>query len=132
LTCSARSPKRWATPPPAPLLAAWDEAYTALDTLCIDAEMMNYAQAGIERSKGCRAEPAGGDVFHATTDAGSAAREVCMDVAALPSWPRSEANVYLCGPLPFMQAQRLGPAGAGVPVTRLQRGVFGPELDDLL
>jgi nitric oxide dioxygenase len=56
-----------------------------------------------------------------------------MDVARLPSWPRSETNVYMCGPLPFMQAQWLVLVGAGVPVTRLHREVFGPEaLDHLL
>jgi nitric oxide dioxygenase len=55
-----------------------------------------------------------------------------MDVAALPSWPRADTNVYLCGPLPFMQAQWLGLVGAGVPVTRLHREVFGPDMLDHL
>ena len=70
--------------------------------------------------------------FYETTEAGSAARAGFMDVAALPSWPRAEANVYLCGPLPFMQAQWLGLVGAGVPVTRLHREVFGPDMLDHL
>lgn len=70
--------------------------------------------------------------FYEKTEAGSAAREGYMDVAALPSWPRSEANVYLCGPLPFMQAQWLALVGAGVPVTRLHREVFGPDMLDHL
>jgi nitric oxide dioxygenase len=70
--------------------------------------------------------------FHETAEAGSAAREGWMDVAALPSWPRTGANVYLCGPLPFMQAQWLALVGAGVPVTRLHREVFGPDLLDHL
>jgi nitric oxide dioxygenase len=56
-----------------------------------------------------------------------------MDVARLPAWPRAETNVYMCGPLPFMQAQWLALTGAGVPAARLHREVFGPEaLDHLL
>lgn len=56
-----------------------------------------------------------------------------MAVTSLPSWPRTETNVYLCGPLGFMQAQWHGPLAAGVPVARLQREVFGPEaLEHLL
>ncbi|MBW8897222.1 MAG: flavohemoprotein [Massilia sp.] len=56
-----------------------------------------------------------------------------MDIARLPAWPRTETNVYLCGPLRFMQAQWLALLGAGVPVTRLHREVFGPEaLDHIL
>ena len=70
--------------------------------------------------------------FHETVDEGSEAQEGYMDVAALPSWPRVEANVYMCGPLPFMQAQWLALVGAGVPVTRLHREVFGPDMLDHL
>lgn len=56
-----------------------------------------------------------------------------MDVARLPQWERQHAKVYLCGPLPFMQAQWLALLGAGVPATELHREVFGPEaLDHLL
>ncbi len=56
-----------------------------------------------------------------------------MEVSRLPGWPRSETNVYLCGPLPFMQVQWAGLLEAGVPVARLHREVFGPEaLDHLL
>ena len=56
-----------------------------------------------------------------------------MDVSALPSWPRDQASVYLCGPLPFMQAQWHALLAAGVPVAKLHREVFGPEaLDHLL
>ncbi len=56
-----------------------------------------------------------------------------MDVKQLPAWPLSEANVYLCGPLAFMQAQWDDLLGAGVPPARLQREVFGPEaLEHLL
>jgi nitric oxide dioxygenase len=51
-----------------------------------------------------------------------------MDTARLPAWPRSETDVYLCGPAGFMRAQWLGLVAAGVPVTRLQREVFGPDL----
>ena len=55
-----------------------------------------------------------------------------MDVARLPTWPHSETNVYLCGPLPFMRAQWMALVAAGVPVTRLHREVFGPEMLDYL
>ncbi|HEU4373058.1 MAG TPA: FAD-binding oxidoreductase, partial [Telluria sp.] len=69
--------------------------------------------------------------YEARADADAALRGR-MDVAALPSWPRADTNVYLCGPLPFMQAQWLGLVGAGVPVTRLHREVFGPDMLDHL
>lgn len=55
-----------------------------------------------------------------------------MDVARLPAWPLAEANVYLCGPLPFMQAQWMALRAAGVPAERLHREVFGPDLLDNL
>jgi nitric oxide dioxygenase len=55
-----------------------------------------------------------------------------MEVSRLPRWPRSETNVYLCGPVGFMQAQWQGLLGAGVPASRLYREVFGPELLDHL
>ncbi|MFC0254116.1 globin domain-containing protein [Massilia consociata] len=55
-----------------------------------------------------------------------------MDLARLPSWPRGETDVYLCGPLPFMQAQWNALLAAGVPRERLHREVFGPDLLDNL
>ncbi|MGZ3181248.1 MAG: globin domain-containing protein [Telluria sp.] len=56
-----------------------------------------------------------------------------MDIVQLPSWPRSETDVWICGPLRFMQEQWQALVGAGVPLTRLHREVFGPEaLDHLL
>lgn len=55
-----------------------------------------------------------------------------MDLARLPHWPRSETNVYLCGPTGFMQAQWQSLVAAGVPASRLYREVFGPELLDHL
>ena len=70
--------------------------------------------------------------FYETRDGAADVREGMMSISALPSWPRSETNVYLCGPLPFMQAQWLGLVGAGVPVTRLHREVFGPDMLDHL
>ncbi|SHH56493.1 globin domain-containing protein [Massilia sp. CF038] len=71
--------------------------------------------------------------FYEKAEEGSDALAGRMEVARLPSWPRSETNVFLCGPLPFMQAQWQALVGAGVPVTRLHREVFGPEaLDHLL
>jgi nitric oxide dioxygenase len=55
-----------------------------------------------------------------------------MDVARLPSWQRDKADVYLCGPHKFMQAQWLSLLHAGVPAAKLHREVFGPELLDHL
>jgi len=55
-----------------------------------------------------------------------------MRLARLPSWPRAETDVYLCGPLPFMQAQWNALLDAGAPATRLHREVFGPDLMDHL
>lgn len=54
-----------------------------------------------------------------------------MDVARLPHWPRSETNVYMCGPVGFMRAQWHGLLEAGVPVQRLHREVFGPDALDV-
>jgi nitric oxide dioxygenase len=70
--------------------------------------------------------------FYENTEGAPEVLEGLMDVARLPSWPREEANVYLCGPLKFMQAQWLGLINAGVPVARLHREVFGPDLLDHL
>ncbi|MFC5550103.1 globin domain-containing protein [Massilia aerilata] len=55
-----------------------------------------------------------------------------MDLARLPVWKREEAEVWLCGPHKFMQAQWLSLLHAGVPAARLHREVFGPELLDHL
>jgi len=55
-----------------------------------------------------------------------------MELARLPSWPRGETDVYLCGPLPFMQAQWNALLAAGAPAARLHREVFGPDLLDNL
>lgn len=50
-----------------------------------------------------------------------------MELARLPSWPRGETDVYMCGPLAFMQAQWAALLAADVPAARLHREVFGPE-----
>jgi nitric oxide dioxygenase len=55
-----------------------------------------------------------------------------MNVAVLPSWAFEEAQVYLCGPHQFMQAQWLSLLNHGVPAARLHREVFGPEMLDHL
>ncbi|OIJ41401.1 globin domain-containing protein [Massilia timonae] len=55
-----------------------------------------------------------------------------MDLARLPKWPRGETNVYMCGPLPFMQAQWNALLEDGAPAERLHREVFGPDLLDNL
>jgi nitric oxide dioxygenase len=51
-----------------------------------------------------------------------------MDLERLPEWQRDAANVYLCGPTGFMRAQWQNLLAAGVPVQRLHREVFGPDL----
>jgi nitric oxide dioxygenase len=55
-----------------------------------------------------------------------------MEVSKLPAWAYNDADVYLCGPVAFMQEQWRALLEAGVPVTRLHREVFGPELLDYL
>ncbi len=54
-----------------------------------------------------------------------------MDLQRLPQWQREAANVYLCGPAGFMRAQWDKLLHAGVPVQRLHREVFGPDLLDI-
>jgi nitric oxide dioxygenase len=46
--------------------------------------------------------------------------------------PFAAADVYLCGPLPFMRQQWRELIGLGFSPTRLSREVFGPELLDQL
>ena len=68
-------------------------------------------------------------------DIGNAADGVMagrMDVARLPQWELETTEVWLCGPLKFMQAQWLALLNAGVPAPRLHREVFGPDLLDHL
>lgn len=56
-----------------------------------------------------------------------------MDAARLPAWPRTEADVFMCGPIGFMQQQWNELLALGVPASKLHREVFGPEaLDHLL
>ena len=67
-------------------------------------------------------------------DAGDAAGVLAgrMDIARLPQWDLAETDVWMCGPLQFMQAQWLALLNAGVPAARLHREVFGPDLLDHL
>jgi nitric oxide dioxygenase len=51
-----------------------------------------------------------------------------MDIAKVPAWAYKDADVYICGPVGFMQAQWRSLIEAGVPAHRLHREVFGPEL----
>jgi len=56
-----------------------------------------------------------------------------MMVDALAAGNTANADFYLCGPLPFMQAQRAALLAHGVPTDRIHREVFGPDLlDDIL
>ena len=54
------------------------------------------------------------------------ARSGFMDLSgiAVPA----EAEVFMCGPLPFMQATRLALIDKGVPAERIHYEVFGPDL----
>jgi nitric oxide dioxygenase len=70
--------------------------------------------------------------FYEQADGAVNAQEGLMDLARLPSWPRVETDVYLCGPLPFMQAQWNALQADGAPAARLHREVFGPDLLDNL
>ena len=40
----------------------------------------------------------------------------------------ADATVYMCGPLPFMQAIRSALLDRGVPPSEIQYEVFGPDL----
>jgi nitric oxide dioxygenase len=51
-----------------------------------------------------------------------------LQVQQLPSWDVHNTAVYLCGPLPFMQAQWQALIDMGVPTSQLHREVFGPDL----
>jgi nitric oxide dioxygenase len=51
-----------------------------------------------------------------------------MTLDKLPGWAHDQANVYLCGPVEFMQEQWRALVEAGVPADRMHREVFGPEL----
>jgi nitric oxide dioxygenase len=70
--------------------------------------------------------------FYETVGESPRALQGRMDTARLPAWPHAGADVYLCGPLPFMQAQWQALRAAGVPAERLHREVFGPDLLDNL
>ncbi len=55
-----------------------------------------------------------------------------MQLKVLPQWDRENTDVYMCGPLPFMQKQWADLLAEGVPVQRLHREVFGPDMLDHL
>lgn len=55
-----------------------------------------------------------------------------MQLKKLPHWDVNKANIYMCGPLPFMQAQWADLVEKGVPEFRLHREVFGPDMLDHL
>lgn len=54
------------------------------------------------------------------------AREGFMDLSDVDLPER--ASVFMCGPLPFMQAMRRTLIGRGVPADRIHYEVFGPDL----
>lgn len=54
------------------------------------------------------------------------AREGFMDLSEVDLPER--ASVFMCGPLPFMQAMRRTLIGRGVPADRIHYEVFGPDL----
>lgn len=71
-------------------------------------------------------------VFYESAQADDQAVKGRMQLNALPQWNLETTNVYLCGPLPFMQEQRAALLAAGVPAQRLHREVFGPDMLDHL
>jgi nitric oxide dioxygenase len=55
-----------------------------------------------------------------------------MVIDKLPQWNTENTDVYMCGPLPFMQEQWASLVKHGVPAQRLHREVFGPDMLDHL
>lgn len=55
-----------------------------------------------------------------------------MRLSKLPKWDVDNANVYMCGPLPFMKKQWADLVEHGVPSKSLHREVFGPDMLDHL
>ncbi len=55
-----------------------------------------------------------------------------MKISSLPTWDKEKANVYMCGPLPFMQQQWADLLAHDVPQQALHREVFGPDMLDNL
>jgi nitric oxide dioxygenase len=55
-----------------------------------------------------------------------------MAIDKLPQWNTENTDVYMCGPLPFMQEQWASLVKHGVPAQRLHREVFGPDMLDHL
>lgn len=51
-----------------------------------------------------------------------------MRVDQLPEWSFADTNVYMCGPIQFMQNQWRDLIAQGVPPVRLYQEVFGPDL----
>lgn len=60
------------------------------------------------------------------------ARAGLMDISVIPAEVLSAADIYLCGPAGFMQAQRKALLAAGVSAAHIHREVFGPDLLDHL
>jgi nitric oxide dioxygenase len=55
-----------------------------------------------------------------------------MAIDKLPQWDVENIDVYMCGPLPFMQEQWAALVKRGVPAKHLHREVFGPDMLDHL
>jgi len=55
-----------------------------------------------------------------------------MVIDKLPQWDAANTDVYMCGPLPFMQDQWASLVKRGVPAKHLHREVFGPDMLDHL
>ncbi|WP_306187786.1 globin domain-containing protein [Streptomyces sp. MK5] len=64
--------------------------------------------------------------YEQDADAASGAREGLMDLDELEL--PADADVYLCGSLPFMRAVRAQLLEAGIPARRIRYEVFGPDL----
>ena len=74
--------------------------------------------------------------FYETLDASLSNHQGCqagrMSISSLPAWNYATTPVYLCGPLPFMQQQWRDLLAQGVPVEKIHREVFGPDMLDHL
>lgn len=51
-----------------------------------------------------------------------------MQISKLPAWSFTDTNVYMCGPVQFMQIQWRDLIAQGVPPVRVYQEVFGPDL----
>ncbi|WP_151637120.1 NO-inducible flavohemoprotein [Noviherbaspirillum aerium] len=95
-------------------------------------EALHAHRADIAAARKCMPNLSVVSFYESTDDEADGVHEGRMEFGKLPAWPLEETDVYLCGPIGFMQAQWRALIEAGVPAHRLHREVFGPELLDHL